>query len=503
MMATSGHGVEEDATTEASKALGFESLGLRQWVVDSCQAMGMKRPTPIQTACIPRILALEDVLGLAETGSGKTAAFALPMLQQLFDEPYGVFGLVLSPARELAMQTAEQLSALGSRQKVRVLTLIGGMDATAQAVAIERTRPHVVVATPGRLAEDHIDQLVSQTTRLHTLVLDEADRLLAPSFVNDLGNVVRRIKACRKASCGPYQTLFFSATSTPTLERLVDVRERPLSRIDLRRPTAVPARLEQEYLLVPSSVRLTYLVQLLRALRVFDESRDDDATWAMIFVQTCRTCHELDALLAELKVPAICLHSKLGQRRRSAALGKFKSQVARVIVCTDVACRGLDIPFVDLVINFDVPRDPDDYIHRVGRASRAGRPGRAVTIVTPHDLNLINAIEGKLNTKLKECLDVKEDDVLHLLNPVAKALANARIKRPWDDVIAPVDKKRRNRSKSFDGPEETALPLSSPEQARQQHADIPESTPWSREQRLVRVDQRARPGRHHRRGMLR
>lgn len=414
----------------------MDKVGLSRWIVDSCSAMGVTEPTDIQKACIPAILSMEDVLGLAETGSGKTAAFALPMLQQLFEEPYGVFGLVLSPARELAMQLAEQFSALGAPQKIRVTTLIGGLDSTEQSLDLQRSRPHVVVATPGRLC-DHLQQLTPYMMRLHTLVLDEADRLLAPCFAAPVGRALATIKSCRKKTLPPYQTLLFSATRTPALDRLVEVRERPMRVIDLSTPSVVPPNLKQEYLFVPARVKVTYFVQLLKSLRVFEKERR-----AMIFVQTCRTCHELDALLSEMKVPAISLHSKLGQKRRLASLGKFKSQIAQVIVCTDVASRGLDIPKVDVVVNFDVPRDPDDYVHRVGRSGRAGKPGKAVTLVTQHDLDLLKAIEERISTKLTECDTVEENDVLNILNPVARAMASSKIKRPFEDNLSSSKKRK-------------------------------------------------------------
>ena len=247
----------------------------------------------------------------------------------------------------------------------------------------------------------------------------------------------------------------------------------PLARVDLSRPCVVPPGLKQEYVFMPSRVKITYFVQLLRALEVFapndadgaaarsskeraarradedaqrgskrkqapehlvrDGERADRATSAIVFVQTCKRCHELHALLTELGVEALALHSKLGQRRRLASLGKFKSQICRVLVCTDVASRGLDIPHVDLVVNFDLPRDPDDYVHRAGRTARAGAQGLAVSFVTQHDLELLGAIEKKVGTKLEKCQAVNEKAALALLNPVAKAMIASQNDRPWDD----------------------------------------------------------------------
>lgn len=373
---------------------------------EACQAMGIKEPTKIQAECIPPILANKDVLGLAETGSGKTAAYAIPIIQKLFREPYGVFAVVLSPARELVLQTAEHFRALGARQKIRVTTVIGGVPASDQALELE-TRPHVVIATPGRLVE----LIDAKFARVHTLVFDEADRLLTPTFEDDVRAIVQVLKD-RK------QTLFFSATTTPALDRLSRLRAKPLLRIG---HVGLPAALRHEYLLAPERVKKSYFVQLLRLHKGS----------AMIFVQTCRRCHELEAMLTELKLPVISLHSKMGQKRRTVSLAKFKSSQCSLLIATDVASRGLDIPSVDLVVNFDVPRCPDDYVHRAGRAGRAGRKGRAITLVTQYDRDLVMAIEARIKTQLVLNEQVKEDDVVAILNPVAMAIATAAIKRPW------------------------------------------------------------------------
>uniref|UniRef100_A0A7S3NJD2 RNA helicase n=1 Tax=Aureoumbra lagunensis TaxID=44058 RepID=A0A7S3NJD2_9STRA len=431
----------------------FESLGLSQWLCESCKTMGLRSPTAIQKKCIPRILAGCDVLGLAETGSGKTAAFALPIIERLFDDPYGVFAVVLSPARELAAQTAEHFAALGAKQKIRVLTIVGGEDGTKQALQLARDRPHIVVATPGRFVEHLNRGLEAVVGNVDTLVLDEADRLLTPTFTLDLARILQVLQP-RKTE---RKTLFFSATSTPQLQSLVQKRQdsnkKPVEICNLSRPAAVPEKLIQQYIFMPSRVKVSYFIRLLQVLNVFSISENDKELTsshkrkhnsatnlsAMVFVQTCKRCHELDALLSQLGVDALCLHSKLGQRRRVAALAKFRGYIGRVLVATDVASRGLDIPKVDLVINFDVPRDPDDYIHRVGRAARAGREGIAITLVTQHDRDLIHAIEKRIQTKLQPCPDVMEKDVLPLLNPVAKAIHAAAIKRPWDDILSAKD----------------------------------------------------------------
>ncbi|KAJ1449940.1 P-loop containing nucleoside triphosphate hydrolase protein [Pelagophyceae sp. CCMP2097] len=439
----------------APSAAGFDDLGLLPWLCEATRAMGLKWPTPVQAACIPRILGSKsDVLALAETGSGKTAAFALPLLQQCFGDPYGVYCLILSPARELAVQIAEQFSALGARANVKVVTVIGGEDSTKQSLALRDLRPHFVVATPGRLAQlfRYSDDLRQVFRRVDTLVLDEADRLLDASMADDLAEILSVLPPPRPRTGRARRTLFFSATLSPALAACAAVREEfstVVDRVDLSKVAAVPAGLAQEYLFMPNRVKMSYFVGLLKALGV-QSSSDTTARVAkkgeskaagaklgrrvescIIFVQTCKRCHELHALLVALGVKALCLHSKLGQPRRLAALGKFKSRLAQLLVCTDVAARGLDIPSVELVVNYDVPRVADDYIHRVGRTARAGKAGRAVTLVTQRDVELLHAIEARVGLKLELCADVVEKDVLPLLNPVGKAMVEAQKQYPW------------------------------------------------------------------------
>ncbi|KAJ2081032.1 putative RNA helicase [Coemansia sp. RSA 988] len=416
----------------------FGALGLDQWLVDTLNAMSIGQPTEIQRACIGAVIDGRDVIGGAKTGSGKTAAFALPILQKLSEDPFGVFAVVLTPTRELAFQIAEQFEVLGKGVGVKVTVAIGGVDMVTQAVSLGR-RPHIVVATPGRLA-DHIasNSDAMHLQRVRFLVLDEADRLLTDTFAADLGVIVDAIPKQR-------QTLLFTATVTPSILAL---RDRPPT-AGQRQPfvhvcnsgISTVAKLTQQYIFVPSHVKEAYLVHLLTTSvaklerragnRLADDdsegssSEDDGPTVGkdksiMIFVGHCRVAETLRVMLYELGFRVAALHSKMPQQERLNSLGKFRAEAVRILIATDVGSRGLDIPSVELVVNMHVPRDPDEYIHRVGRTARAGRGGRAVTIMTERDIKLIHNIEARVGCQLAE-LKLSEARVLEDMGKVLAA----------------------------------------------------------------------------------
>lgn len=432
--------VEEVSVAPSAAFLSSSSwtqLGLASWIQHACLAMGFKRPTPVQEQCIPSVLQGRDVMGCAETGSGKTAAFALPMLHRLSEDPYGIYGLVLTPTRELAIQIAEQFQALGAPLSLRHAVVIGGVSMVQQAVDLAR-RPHVVIATPGRLWDHLRGAAPPDLSKARFLVLDEADRLFCDGFEKHLAAILTSMTHPRR------QTLLFSATMTQSLEDLKALtRVQPVI-FDLTRNRALPSSLQQQYLFMPAQVKMCYLVELLQKLLLGGGgggggSRHDDdedrhsatrgtVKSAMVFVGTCQRCQEVAEVLLEAGLSTVSLHSVLSQKRRLAALGKFKSCLVRVLVSTDVASRGLDIPEVDLVVNFDLPRVPSDYVHRVGRTARAGRFGRAVSLVTQYDVSLVQSIEALTQSKMEACPDVKEEEVVKLLNPVAKATRAARMR---------------------------------------------------------------------------
>lgn len=389
----------------------------------------MRKPTPVQLHCIPRILDGHDVLGLAQTGSGKTAAFALPILHLLGENPYGVFALVVTPTRELAYQLAEQFRALGSSLHLRCAVVVGGMDMITQAQTLMQ-RPHVVIATPGRikvLLEQNPD-IAAVFSKTKFLVLDEADRVLDVGFEDDLKVVFKCLPKNR-------QTLLFSATMTSDLQTLLELSDKAYF-YEAYEGFKTVESLKQQYIFIPKHVKDVYLLHILSKLE------DMGVRSAIIFVSTCRNCHELSLLLEELDQKVAALHSYNAQSLRLSALHKFKSGQVPLLLATDVASRGLDIPTVDLVINYDIPRFPRDYVHRVGRTARAGRGGLAVSFVTQNDVNLIHQIEDALGKQLDK-FGCKENEVLDDITKVYKARRVAKMKM-MDDGF---DEKERVRKK--------------------------------------------------------
>ncbi|XP_008803427.3 DEAD-box ATP-dependent RNA helicase 36 isoform X2 [Phoenix dactylifera] len=395
--------------------VSFSELGLFQWGVDTCRELGMRRPTPVQRRCIPRILAGDDVLGIAQTGSGKTAAFALPILHRLAEDPYGVFALVLTPTRELACQLAEQFRALGSPLNVRCTLIVGGMDMIGQARALVQ-RPHIVVATPGRikvLLEEDPD-IPAAFSKTKFLVLDEADRVLDVGFEEELRVIFQCLPKNR-------QTLLFSATMTNELQALLEISANRSYFFEAYEGFRTVDSLQQQYIFTPKNLKDLYLFHVLSKME------EEGTRSAIVFVSTCRTCHLLSLLLEELDQAAVALHSHKSQSLRLSALNRFKSGQVPVLLATDVASRGLDIQTVDLVINYDIPRYPRDYVHRVGRTARAGRGGLSISFVTQNDVDLVHEIEAVIGKQLDKS-EYEEKVVLEDITKVYKARRVANMK---------------------------------------------------------------------------
>mmetsp|Transcript_36387 Transcript_36387/g.115800 ORF Transcript_36387/g.115800 Transcript_36387/m.115800 type:complete len:506 (+) Transcript_36387:148-1665(+) len=381
----------EAAGTEGRLLDTFEALGVCEELCQACKLIKWPAPTPIQQQAIPWALQGRDVIGLAETGSGKTGAFALPIVQRLLDNPQRFFAVVLAPTRELCVQIGEQFEAIGSGIKLQTAVIVGGLDMVTQAMALAK-RPHVVVASPGRLV-DHLENTKGfHLKTIKYLVMDEADRLLSMDFDEALDKILEVVPRDRN-------TFLFSATMTSKVSKL--------QRASLRRPVKVEVStrhdtakgLVQNFMFIPYKFKQTYLASLISHFQHYA---------VMIFVDTCLTAQKLSIMLRHLGMSSICLHGQMSQAQRLGALGGFKSRERRILAATDVASRGLDIPAVDLVINYDIPKNSKDYIHRVGRTARAGRSGRAVTLVSQYDIELFQRIEHFLERKLDEFTEVKE-----------------------------------------------------------------------------------------------
>ncbi|KAI9571284.1 DEAD-domain-containing protein [Boletus coccyginus] len=386
-----------------STAKTFKDLGLIEPLLQALDQVNFKTPTEIQQQALPYALEGRDIIGVAETGSGKTAAFALPILQKLWEEPKGLFACVLAPTRELAYQISQQFESLGAAMGVRCLVLIGGVDKMPQAVALAK-RPHIIVATPGRL-NDHLQSTKGFSLRsLKFLVMDEADRLLDMDFGADIDQILKVIPKERT-------TYLFSATMTTKVAKLQRASLSNPVRVEVSSKYQTVSTLLQYYLFVPLIQKDVHLVYLANELA---------SNSSIVFTRTVHDAQRLSIILRTLGFPAVPLHGQLSQSQRLGALNKFKTGGRKVLVATDVASRGLDIPSVDVVINFDIPTHSKDYIHRVGRTARAGRAGKSITIVTQYDVELLQRIEKVIGKKL-ELFPTSKEEVMLLKERVDEA----------------------------------------------------------------------------------
>ncbi|KAI8764244.1 ATP-dependent RNA helicase DDX49 [Biomphalaria glabrata] len=394
---------------------GLEGLGLDEWLVKQCQAMGITKPSPIQTNCIPPILEGLNCVGCAKTGSGKTAAFALPILQKLSEDRYGPYALVLTPTRELAFQIADQFKVLGKEINVNVIVITGGMDMVRQGQDLTH-KPHIVVSTPGRLADHYESCDMFSLKKIKFLVLDEADRLLEDEgFAEQLQIIFKNLPEKR-------QTLLFSATMTPAIRQLQEASKEKVFSWSQSSDMMTVDELDQRYVLMNADVKDAYLMHILDKY-----TTERPKSSIIIFTSTCKYAQILALMCDDLNFPCVSLHSMMPQKFRLSGLTKFKSDQIKILIATDVASRGLDIPTVDLIINHNVPNRPRDYVHRVGRTARAGRGGMAITLVTQFDVHLTKSIEAYINTKLTEYA-TDEKEVLKLLTEVAVSRRQAEIR---------------------------------------------------------------------------
>jgi ATP-dependent RNA helicase RhlE len=363
--------------------LTFDTLDLRPAVLRAVHDLGFREPTPVQAQAIPPALAGRDVLASAETGSGKSAAFGIPLINALANQPRSTTrALILAPTRELAMQIAEHLGALAKHTNVRVAAVYGGVGFGAQASAFKRGT-EIIVATPGRLL-DHIGQGTATLKTIEYLVLDEADRMLDMGFLPVVRRMLKMIPSER-------QTLFFSATIPAEIAALAAQMLRDPVRIELQ-TTAAP---------VQGVTQTVYSVNQLSKSDLLLELLKDNAIYSAIaFTRTKARANRLAALLERNNVSAERIHGDRSQAQRTRALADFKRGKYRILVTTDIAARGIDIIELGHVVNYDVPMVPDDYIHRIGRTARAKATGDAITFVSREEEGYFAQIERKLGKRV-------------------------------------------------------------------------------------------------------
>ncbi|CAE7724507.1 DDX47 [Symbiodinium sp. CCMP2456] len=372
--------------------------------------MKWTKPTRIQQEAIPWALQGRDIIGLAETGSGKTGAFALPIVQRLLDDPQRFYAVCLAPTRELCVQIGEQFEAIGSTIKLQTATVVGGLAMVDQAMALAK-RPHVVIATPGRLV-DHLENTKGfHLKTIKYLVMDEADRLLSMDFDEALDKILEVVPRDRN-------TFLFSATMTSKVSKLQRASLKKPVKVEVSSKCDTAAGLVQNFMLIPFKFKHTYFAALVAHFIHYA---------VMVFTDTCLGAQRLSVFLRHMGMKSICLHGQMSQAQRLGALSGFKAKEQRILVCTDVASRGLDVPSVDLVVNYDIPKNSKDYIHRVGRTARAGRSGRAVTIVTQYDVELFQRVEHFLGKKLEEFTELVDTKVKASHERVLEALRSTEL----------------------------------------------------------------------------
>ena len=387
-----------DSENPVAKTLGFENLGLAPELLKALTESGYTTPTPIQSQAIPVALAGGDLMAGAQTGTGKTAAFALPMLQKLLPlanngaspAKHPIRALILVPTRELAIQVEESVKTYAKNTPLRSLVVFGGVDIKTQTPHL-KSGVEILVATPGRLL-DHIEQKTLQLNQVQMLVLDEADRMLDMGFMPDLKRILALLPKQR-------QTLMFSATFSNEIKKLADEFLTKPQLIEVARSNATNDNVTQKVYQVAQSDKEALLTQLLKAA---------DATQVIVFTKTKITASRLSRSLEREGIAADAIHGDKTQQERIKALDAFKAGTCTVLVATDVAARGLDISELPMVINYEIPSAPEDYVHRIGRTGRAGASGIAISFVSPEEDKYMVEIEKLIKRQItKEIVEIE------------------------------------------------------------------------------------------------
>lgn len=419
----------EDEPAERSVG-GFGDLALSEEMFAALRDAGYSDPTPVQAGVIPEALAGKDVLGQARTGTGKTAAFAIPILEkQIIPRPQKPQALVLVPTRELAVQVRDEFVKLGAKRGLRSIAVYGGKPIRAQVNELQRG-PHVVVGTPGRVI-DHVGRGALLLDDLKTVVLDEADRMLDIGFRPDIEKILRRCPTER-------QTLLLSATVPPAVEKLsqrymVD----PVS-LDFSPGDVAVESIEQHYFSVAGEKKFELLLRLLKR---------EQPRQAIVFCRTKRGVDKIYQRLSRRVKSSGCIHGDLAQGMRDRVMRAFRDRKVRVLIATDVVGRGIDVSGISHIVNYDVPVFCDDYVHRVGRTGRMGREGVAYTFITPEEGAELTRIEMRINKLLKRDQIEGFDAVVHPAGkppPLAPGSAEGGDPAPPADGDAPAEPPKRS-----------------------------------------------------------
>jgi ATP-dependent RNA helicase RhlE len=368
--------------------MNFSELGLSKELLTAIQRANYESPYPIQTQAIPILLKEKDLLGIAPTGSGKTAAYMLPILQRLLSRPTSpdryIPVLVLVPTRELAVQIAEVTENFSRflPRKIKSMAVFGGVSINPQMMKLHGTE--ILIATPGRLI-DLMGRRALSISRVHTLVLDEADKVLNMGFREEVEHILELLPEKR-------QTILFSATMDNEVETLIQKILKDPLKVQVEAENFTPELIDQKAYRVSQETKGPFLRQLIQS---------GDWKQILIFTSSIRTADNLAGKLVKNGIEALAFHGDKSQGARTEALSRFKTGKTRVLVATDLAARGIDIQFLPLVVNYELPRSPKDYIHRIGRTGRAGSTGEAISLITPEEMHHFKVIQKKMGKWVK------------------------------------------------------------------------------------------------------
>ncbi|TYS32323.1 degradosome RNA helicase CshA [Bacillus pumilus] len=372
----------------------FQDFQLSESLMKAINRMGFEEATPIQAETIPLGLKNKDVIGQAQTGTGKTAAFGIPLVEKIDPASPNIQAIIIAPTRELAIQVSEELYKIGQDKRARVLPIYGGQDIGRQIRSLKKN-PHIIVGTPGRLL-DHINRRTMRLQNVETVVLDEADEMLNMGFIEDIESILSNVPS-------EHQTLLFSATMPAPIKRIAERFMTNPEHVKVKAKEMTVSNIQQFYLDIHERKKFDTLTRLLDI---------QSPELSIVFGRTKRRVDELTEALNLRGYTAEGIHGDLTQAKRMVALRKFKEGSIDVLVATDVAARGLDISGVTHVYNFDVPQDPESYVHRIGRTGRAGRTGMAMTFITPREKDMLRAIEQTTKRKMDRMKEPTLDEAI-------------------------------------------------------------------------------------------
>lgn len=372
----------------------FSELNISESTLKSLERMGFESATPIQEGTIPLAIAGNDIIGQAQTGTGKTVAFGVPLIEKIDPKNQAIQALVIAPTRELAIQCSEEIYKIGHGKRARILSVYGGQDISRQIRAL-KNKPQIIVGTPGRIL-DHIKRRTLKLENVETLVLDEADEMLNMGFIEDINAILENVPAER-------QTLLFSATMPPAIRKIADTFMTEPESVKIKAKELTVDNIEQFFVKAQEREKFDVLSRLLNV---------HQPELAIVFGRTKRRVDELSHALSIRGYLAEGIHGDLSQAKRLSVLRQFKENKIDVLVATDVAARGLDISGVTHVYNFDIPQDPESYVHRIGRTGRAGKSGMAVTFVTPREMGYLRIVEETTKKRMTPLKPPTADEAL-------------------------------------------------------------------------------------------